>query len=381
MARTKKDQRKTYSAGERGRNRVRVFPDRRTGLFQMEWRESGKRCQRSLGHHDWALAKKQADEFAARYVAPKPATDAEPEPLTLRRLFEMYLGKKTPEKSAAVQRFDGAAALRLREHIGSHMQAGSLNEDHWDHFIEARRAGGAGPRTIARDLKFLLAVLNWATKRSDSQGRALLERNPLKGYAVPVEGNPRRPVLSENEYLALLGVADSVSPMLKTLLILAHETGHRVGAIRSLQWSDVDWTGCSILWRAENDKLDFEHRTPMTQQTVEALGVYRSRNPTIRLPHVFPSPGDGTRPVSRHLLRDWWRRAEVLAELGRVEGRGWHSLRRKFATDLMDRPLKVLSSLGGWKGTETIVECYQHPSQELLRQELEGRRRVANGTE
>ena len=42
MARTKRD-RRAYSAGEWGRNRVRVFPDPKTGLYQIEWRENGRR--------------------------------------------------------------------------------------------------------------------------------------------------------------------------------------------------------------------------------------------------------------------------------------------------------------------------------------------------
>ena len=50
MARTKRS-RRNY-AGEWGRNRVRVFPDPKTGLFQIEWRENGRRLTRSLTHHD-----------------------------------------------------------------------------------------------------------------------------------------------------------------------------------------------------------------------------------------------------------------------------------------------------------------------------------------
>ena len=58
MARTRKG-RRSYGAGEWGRNRVRVFPDPKTGLFQMEWRENGRRLTRSLGHRDWAKAKRR----------------------------------------------------------------------------------------------------------------------------------------------------------------------------------------------------------------------------------------------------------------------------------------------------------------------------------
>ena len=47
MARTKR-KRRSYGAGEWGRNRVRVFPDPKTGMFQVEWRENGRRLSRSL---------------------------------------------------------------------------------------------------------------------------------------------------------------------------------------------------------------------------------------------------------------------------------------------------------------------------------------------
>ena len=41
MGRTKRS-RRSYGVGEWGRNRVRVFPDPKTGLFQLEWREGGR---------------------------------------------------------------------------------------------------------------------------------------------------------------------------------------------------------------------------------------------------------------------------------------------------------------------------------------------------
>ncbi len=87
MARTKRS-RRSYGAGEWGRNRVRIFPDPKTGLFQIEWRENGRRLTRSLGHRDWTRAKRQADEFAAGFIdAPNGKAEAKPEPLTLEKLF------------------------------------------------------------------------------------------------------------------------------------------------------------------------------------------------------------------------------------------------------------------------------------------------------
>ena len=90
MARTKRS-RRSYSAGEWGRNRVRVFSDPRTGIIQVEWREDGRKMRRSLRHRDWARAKRQADEIAAGLAEPvaTDVTEAKPEPPTLKTLFDI----------------------------------------------------------------------------------------------------------------------------------------------------------------------------------------------------------------------------------------------------------------------------------------------------
>ena len=68
--------------------------------------------------------------------------------------------------------------------------------------------------------------------------------------------------------------------------------------------------------------------------------------------------------MSRSRARTWWRKAQVLAGLEPKRGRGWHSLRRKFASDLMDQPLKVLCELGGWKTATTVLQCYQRADED-----------------
>ncbi len=210
-----------------------------------------------------------------------------------------------------------------------------------------------------------------------------MDRNPLHGkqFVLPREKNPRRVVIDEAQYAAILGVADEVGWQFHVALVLAHETGHRIGAIRKLRWSDVDLQDAKIRWRAENEKTGYEHVTPLSDEAVAVLEQARRTSPGIGDAPILAAPRDPTRHVSRNLVRDWWERAEALSGLDPVKGRGWHSLRRKFASDLMDRPLKVLSELGGWKRTQTIIDCYQHPDQEQLRDALVARRRVSSGTE
>ncbi|MDE0357260.1 MAG: hypothetical protein OXN92_05905, partial [Gammaproteobacteria bacterium] len=142
MARTKRD-RRAYSAGEWGRNRVRVFPDPRTGIMQVQWRENDRRLTRSLKHRDWDRAKKQADEIAAgltEAVAAK-TTDAEPEPLTLHTLFDIYREEVTPTKTRRSRTHDRAVMKMFLRFFGKHRKAKSLSQRDWDRFIRARRAG------------------------------------------------------------------------------------------------------------------------------------------------------------------------------------------------------------------------------------------------
>jgi integrase len=381
MARTKRD-RRSYSAGEWGRNRVRVFPDSKTGLFQIEWRENGRRLTRSLKHRDWRRAKRQADQFAAGFIdAPNGKKEAEPEPLTLERLFEIYGEEVTPTKGVCSRQYDrGALAMFLR-FFGKDRKPATLSQRDWDRFIRARRAGRVGPsgrpvsdRTVERDLRFLLAVLNWAARSRNEAGELLLDSNPLKGLRVPREKNPTRVILSQAEYEALLRVSAQMDWRFRVALVLAHETGHRIGAIRHLRWCDIDTGSGVIWWRAEHDKTGFEHRTPVTDKALRVLGEARKANPGNGDAPVLPARSDSARSVGHGTARDWWNRAEALAGLERKRGRGWHSLRRKFASDLMDQPLKVLCELGGWRTAQTVLQCYQRPDEDRLKKALAERR-------
>ncbi len=385
MARTKRD-RRSYSAGEWGRNRVRVFPDPKTGIFQIEWRENGRRLTRSLKHRDWRRAKRQADEAAADVAVHEPSgkAGAEPEPLTLGRLFDIYGEEVTPTKADKSRRYDRTAMRMFVDFFGEDRDPATLSQRDWDRFIRARRSGRVGPsgkpvsdRTVECDLRFLIAVLNWAAKSRDEKGKLLLASNPLRGLKTPKEKNPIRVVLSDEEYRALLKVSRQVGWRFHVALVLAHETGHRIGAIRNLRWADIDFDDRTVVWRAEHEKTGYEHCTPMTTEAFVALEEAAQRgDPNTRHSPVLPASRDTSRCAGRSQVRNWWNRAQVLAGLEPRRGRGWHSLRRKFASDLMALPLKVLCELGGWKEAQTVLRCYQQADAGQLRKALESRPRV-----
>lgn len=376
----------SYSAGERGRNRVRVFENRRSMLY-VEFYEPGPgRCVRakrqSLGHRDKNQAKRQADDIASRLG--KHETVRSPDP-TLKQLFDNYLAEVSAQtKGASKQAHDRRAAGMFARFFGSRCKARSLNIRNWNRFIVERREGRVGPkvdklrpvgnRQIEYDLKFLLAVLNWATKARE-QGEPLLERNPLHGLPLPREKNPKRPIWTDEEYTTLVSVATGIDWRLSVALVLAHETGHRIGAIRQLQWSDIDLDRKLVTWRAESDKAKLEHTTPLTDAAVQALRLALREQTAIGDSWVFVSPKFSDRPCSATTFSKWMRQAREAAGLGDRRGHGYHSFRRKFGTDLKDQgvALRDTMALGGWKDSKTLLDCYQHTDVESMRNALDRR--------
>jgi integrase len=384
----------SYSAGERGRNRVRAYEDAARGTFFLEFyetargTETGKRVRISAGVQDRDTVKRKADELAAAFGKPeRPRVQA----ATLQALFDIYLREVSPNKGKSKRLHDIRTAELFVRCFGANRKVSTLNRRDWDRFIHERRRGtlrppgrmakkkekreaGVRDRQISYDLRFLLAVLNWATLSGDGEGAMLLERNPLKGLALPKEESPRRPMLSEEQYQRLLSVAASIDWRFELALVVAHETGHRVGAIRQLRWSDIDLAAKRIRWRAENDKIGMEHSPPLSTVGVNVLAAAWKRRAAIGDGPVFPAPGDPSESVSRHLVRDWWERAMKGAGLPEVARLGWHSLRRKFVNDLKaTTPMADLCYLGGWKSPMTVMTVYQQPDEATMVSALQAR--------
>ena len=148
-----------------------------------------------------------------------------------------------------------------------------------------------------------------------------------------------------------------------------------------LRWSDVDLKTARVRWRAENDKIGFEHTTALTVDAVQVLGAARSRAAAMGDAWVFPAARHEGQPTGRMMFREWWDLAETAAELEPVERRGWHSLRRSFATEMKHAPLRDLAYLGGWKSVSTVVEIYQQPDDQTMLAALASRRPIESDRE
>lgn len=370
----------SYIAGEKGRNRVRAFADARTGLLYLELRSAGRKKRIALGHGDREAAKRSAEEVALRL---RTGTEPVRHQVTLAELFDNYLREVTPTKSDGKQKHDRAVAKRALDILGANRVVVQLTHRDAARFVaERKRRGDARPgkavtkpvgnRVVGYDLQCVIAAFNWAVRGG------LLDRNPFLGFRLPRNASPRRPIVNQEQYQSLLAAAGEVGPHCRLLLVMANETGHRVGAVRQLRWSDVDLTRDSacVKWRAELDKIRHEHKTPLSKLAVRELRRARRERSAIGDGWLFPSPSAPSEAVSRHLVRDWWQKLEKAAKVAAEPGRGWHALRRKFATELKHVPTKDLQALGGWKDHQTILTCYQRADEGSMKEALRTRREL-----
>jgi integrase len=366
---------RTYSAGQKGRNRVRLFADPRSGLLYLEYQDCGKKTRTALQHRNFDAGRRQADDLAAQLAG---VSGAPRQRMSLAQLFSAYLQEKSPNKAAGTRSHDRRALGLIQQVIGAGKDPLELTHRDAEAYVKARKHMGdrrqgrrngqaLGSRGIEQDVKLFQAVLNWAVSAS------WLDHNPLRGFRLKATTSPKRPSITHEEYQALVAVSEAISPTFALALVLAHETGHRVGALTKLRWSDIDLCRGVIRWRSETDKIRHEHETPISPTLAPASEAAWAARPEEADGWVLPSPRNPAAPASRHLMRQWWERAERRAGLRHKDGRGWHCLRRKFATDLKGIPLVDLSNLGGWRDTQTILKCYQQADESTMRAALASR--------
>ena len=364
----------SYIAGEKGRNRVRVYERPGHGIWIDYRDEAGTRIRQPLKHTDRERAKLRADEVAAEFRR----SEARPlSAVTLRSLFDIYEREVTPQKGKTSQAHDRRTIPLFVQAFGGKRRPESLSRRDWDSYIQRRRRGelaargnpGKAVRTrvVEQDCNLLLAILNWGTRAGDGRGGYLVDRNPLSGLSVPREESPRRAVLTAEQFEAVRAAARAHSPRMEAFVMLASFTGHRAASIRQLRWSDIDFEAGTVHWRGELDKIEYDHRNPLHPEALAALKQERQRSSAIGDAWIFPSARNALKPLSGDAVFNLWKRFAKAAGIPSGERYGWHSFRRAFANTLRNVPLRDLKDLGGWKTERTVVSVYQQPSHDAQR--------------
>jgi integrase len=354
----------------------------------------GGERRRSLEIRDRDEAKRIADEQAAKLRRGiDSVTTARP---TVGRVFALYLAHRTPDKGRSSQVVDKRESEMWKAVLGSGFDLSKLSRREWDGFIRCRRSGeidGHGrtvlnseerravrDRAVEKSLVFLRAVCRWATDFRDNSGRLLLERDPTRGFEIPDEKNPKRPVATHDRVDAIRkhyrkirmriergAKRETVDSYLPEVFEIVVGTGRRIGAVCGLRSEDVElertertpWG--AIVFPEDTDKMGKRWRCPIGPRVREAIDSALLKRRHVGPGPLFPSPKDPRQPVSIYQMSKWLREAEKLAELKPMDGSLWHAYRRLWASARKDLPDVDVAQAGGWKSLEALKSAYQQP--------------------
>lgn len=388
-------------------HRVRVYEDLTSGILYGEMRDvqrpGGYRCV-SLRHRDRekaiAWAHQQVNDWLQRG---EQAQTAKP---VLSRILPLYLQHCSPKKASSEQQADQRRGRLWTRFLGSEKDLSRLTLQEWQTFIAQRTAGVIDAEglqkpereklrrkriedrpvragTVWADLVFLASVINWACRWRTSAGHYLMAENPARGFPLPVDRNPRRPVATQDRFEKVRAVAEQVTvaigqgkkrrdlpSYLPEILDIVAGTGRRISAVLALRYSDLQLDSGpplgAIRWPANTDKGRKEWTVPINAQVRAAVDRVLAERPGIGAAHLFPSPGDPAKPVSKELASAWLRKAEELAKVPKQDGSLWHAYRRGWATARKHLPVQDVMAAGGWSEPSTLQMCYQQADPETM---------------
>ena len=273
-----------------------------------------------------------------------------------------------PTKRPSSVKRDKVLVLNLKKFFGN-MKLSKITREHIDQYIAERKQETTRkkelvrPATVNREVALLK---NMFTKAID-WGK--VTENPVKGLKMLHEPDPIEVmrVLSWNEETKLM---ESATPHLRPILVVALNTGMRLGEILNLKWEDINFAKAEIT--VKHTKTKKARRIPINNCLILTL-----RKLTITDGYVFCHE-DG-KPYGS--IKTSFYKAVRKAGIGHLR---FHDLRHTFATRLAEvTTLPSVQAILGHQDIKTTMR-YAHATKDQMLQGVQlleiGRLRHNSGT-
>ena len=217
-----------------------------------------------------------------------------------------------------------------------------------------REQEGVKPSTINREHALLKAMY------SKAMDWGMAKENPAKRVRLAKE-IPRTRFLTTEEVHSLVAAAENKwAPYMKTIIIMAVNTGMRRGEILNLRWEDVDFARRVL--QVKKTKNDQPREVPMTDWLFDALCDWRKKSQK-RLDNGFVFSNNNGHPLTK-----FYKAFHVALKKANIRDFRFHDLRHTFASHMRMAGLDILEikELGGWK-TLQMVDRYSHITTEHKR--------------
>jgi len=223
------------------------------------------------------------------------------------------------------------------------------------------RERGLQPATVNRELAALGRMFSLAVRAGKLPHRPRIAK-------LDESGNVREGFLEPAEFEAVCNAKNKVGKILpahlEDALRFAYLTGWRIGAVRALEWRDVDLRGRTVRLRSASAKNKRPEEIPARG---ELLALLKRREADRRLDCTCVFHHDG-KPLGDHRKR--WRAACKAAGLSGIIV---HDLRRSAARNALRTgkiPERVVMELGGWR-TRSVFDRYNVTSEKDLANAVE----------
>ncbi len=265
----------------------------------------------------------------------------EAERTTVGDLIDRYLSEVTPNKKSARSE---TQRLRFLKGLLGHHTASNFQSKHVASFRDTRLREGKAGATVIKELNSLSHIIDTAMR----DWGLPLQSNPVRLVRRPAAGRGRERRLNSHEEARLRSAcSESGAPLLHAALVLALETGMRLGELLALEWQHIDTRKrVATLLDTKNGEV---RRVPLSTRAAEAL---------LRLPRHTKDSRLFWRWSRRDGFENAWRRAVEKADLTDFR---FHDLRHEATSRFFEKGLNMMevATITGHK-TLQMLKRYTH---------------------
>ncbi len=330
-----------YSLRRRGRNwYVRVYDT-----------VTKRRIWKTLGTDSRRLAYRAVEALRVAEVV-KPIREFTGAAQEFGALVEEWLAESRRSVAETTIEELRRAATRWLRFLPARAPVSDLNEKTLGGFLD-RRSHEVRPRTLNKERGYLRWFFSWAVRRG------ILRRNPVE--AIPASKVPgRRPrALDQEEQARFLQALESATPAIRTLGILALETGLRRRSLLALEWERIDLERGWYSLPAEAMKGGVDFEAPLSEAAVAVLRAFCGAVSGRVFSMCASTADDG---ISAALRRAGIKDAHL------------HTLRATFLSNACARgvPVDVVMRLTDHRSIQTVLRHYRAFSKGELTRAVRG---------
>lgn len=271
----------------------------------------------------------------------------EAERIQFSELIDRYLAEVSSLKKGHKQ--EAPRLHALKKTIGQ-FRVLQIQSKHIAEYRDTRLKIGKANSTVLNELSLISQVFEVAIK----EWSIPLHNNPCKLIKKPKQSQGRERRISAEEELLLLNASKtSRAPLLHPLIIIALETGMRLGELLSLTWNNIEFS--KRVAHLPTTKNGEKRTVPLSSKAIEMLNSI-PRNLTSSRVFWTWSAKDGVANV--------WRRTCEKAEIKDLH---FHDLRHEATSRFFEHGLNMMevASITGHKSLQ-MLKRYTHLKAEDL---------------